>query len=103
MTEPSLLIFLKNNNKEKNSMTMDVIAEDERFAAMLLSRVGYYHLQEIRTLYTMVGSAQAVVAASDDIRQVLPDASPRLVQLLSHLSDHRQRVVDELAYVRRRV
>lgn len=41
---------------------MDVIAEDERFAAMLLSRVGYYHLQEIRTLYTMVGSAQAVVA-----------------------------------------
>ena len=80
-------------------MTMDVIAEDERFAAMLLSRVGYYHLQEIRTLYTMVGSAQAVVAASDDIRQVLPDASPRLVQLLSHLSDHRQRVADELAYV----
>ena len=78
---------------------MDVIAEDERFAAMLLSRVGYYHLQEIRTLYTMVGSAQAVVAASDDIRQVLPDASPRLVQLLSHLSDHRQRVADELAYV----
>ena len=76
---------------------MDVIAEDERFAAMLLSRVGYYHLQEIRTLYTMVGSAQAVVAASDDIRQVLPDASPRLVQLLSHLSDHRQRVADELA------
>lgn len=63
-------------------MTMDVIAENERFAAMLLSRVGYYHLQEIRTLYTMVGSAQAVVAASDDIRQVLPDASPRLVQLL---------------------
>lgn len=80
-------------------MTMDVIAEDERFAAMLLSRVGYYHLQEIRTLYTMVGSAQAVVAASDDIRQVLPDASSRLVQLLSHLSDHRQRVADELAYV----
>ena len=78
---------------------MDVIAEDERFAAMLLSRVGYYHLQEIRTLYTMVGSAQAVVAASDDIRQVLPDASPRLVQLLSHLSDHRRRVADELAYV----
>lgn len=78
---------------------MDVIAEDERFAAMLLSRVGYYHLQEIRTLYTMVGSAQAVVVASDDIRQVLPDASPRLVQLLSHLSDHRQRVADELAYV----
>ena len=48
MTEPSLLIFPKNNNKEKNSMTMDVIAENERFAAMLLSRVGYYHLQEIR-------------------------------------------------------
>ena len=56
-------------------MTMDVIAEDERFAAMLLSRVGYYHLQEIRTLYTMVGSAQAVVAASDDISPLGPPSA----------------------------
>ena len=48
MTEPSLLIFPKNNNKEKNSMTMDVIAEDERFAAMLLSRVVFFNFKEIR-------------------------------------------------------
>ena len=75
-------------------------AENERYAAMLLSRLGYYHLQEMQTLYRAAGSARAVVEAASDIRQLLPDASPRLVELLSRLPEHRKRVDGELEYVR---
>ena len=78
---------------------MTVAAESELYAAMLLSRVGYYHLQEVLHLYHTAGSARAVVAAASDIRQLVPDASPRLVELLARLPEHQQRVDSELEYI----
>lgn len=78
---------------------MTVAAESELYAAMLLSRVGYYHLQEMQQLYRKAGSARAVVAAADDIRQLQPDASPRLVELLARLPEYQTRVDSELEYI----
>lgn len=75
--------------------------ESELYAAMLLSRLGFYHLQEMQTLYRKAGSARAVVSAADDIRALMPDASPRLVELLSRLPEHRRRADGEMEYVQR--
>lgn len=80
---------------------MVVETENELYAAMLLSRLGYYHLQEMQVLYREAGSARAVVSAANDIRSLLPDASPRLIELLSRLPDHRRRVDDEMEYVQK--
>lgn len=76
-----------------------VEAESELFAAMLLSRVGFHHLRELQAIYRMAGSARAVVAHAGDIRAIVSDASPRLVELLSALPSYRRRAEEEMEYV----
>ena len=56
--------------------------ERETLCAMALAKLGYYNLAAIHHLYQIVGSAAEVVAHSKDIAEVMPDASPRLKEML---------------------
>ncbi len=72
---------------------------EERYNAMLLSLLGFYHLAEVRRLYDQLGSATAVIEHATAIREVVPEASDRLVKLLSNVDAHRARVEAELQYM----
>lgn len=76
-----------------------MMCAEERYNAMLLSLLGFYHLAEVRRLYDRLGSATAVIEHAADIRQVVPDATDRLVQLLAQVDHHRPRVEAELQYI----
>ena len=53
--------------------------EKETLAAMALARLGYYNLAAIHSLYQAAGSAAAVIEHRNNIRDLIPDASQRLV------------------------
>ena len=72
--------------------------EQEIIFTMALSRVGYFKLGELVRLYTTLGSARAVVEHRRDIRDVLPEASPKLATALLDIDDHMRRAEEELRW-----
>lgn len=60
----------------------------EIISMMALSHMGYYDSEEIKGLYQHVGSAKDIMDHRKDIRQLIPDASQRLVEKLSQADDH---------------
>lgn len=70
-------------------------SSDERCAMMTLSRLGYHHPVEIRELYRQAGSAEAVWTHRKDLRQIVPEASPKLSELLSNGERTMQRMAQE--------
>ena len=52
-----------------------------------LTRINYFHLTGMLQLYRRLGSATAVIEHRRNIRDVLPDASPKLVQSLQQLDE----------------
>lgn len=64
---------------------MTVSNDKETLCAMALARISFYKLSGILQLYRMAGSATAVVENYRNLRDILPDASPRLIEVLADL------------------
>ena len=65
---------------------------------MALTHISYFNLTSLRQLYEAVGSACEVVTHHNDIRDVMPDASPRLIESLRNIDEPMRRAEAELDY-----
>lgn len=63
-----------------------------------LTRINYFHLTGMLQLYRRLGSATAVIEHRRNIKDVLPDASPKLVQSLQQLDEPLHRAETELQW-----
>ena len=67
----------------------------ETIAMMALTRVGYYNLTGILDFYKHAGSATAIIDHRNDVREVIPDASPKLVERIRDCEAHIHRAEQE--------
>lgn len=71
----------------------------ETINAMVLERMNPFHLADVHILYHTLGSATAVMEHRADIRQVIPEATPRLVEALrADISALQRRAEEECRY-----
>lgn len=63
-----------------------------------LTRINYFSLAGMLELYRRLGSATAVIDHRDNIRDVLPDATQRLIDALKDVSEPLRRAEAELEY-----
>ena len=73
-----------NNNETRN--------------AIALTRVNYFNLAGLAPLYRQLGSATAVIEHRNDLREVLPDASPRLQEAMRNIETHLKVADAEMEY-----
>lgn len=59
--------------------------QQEIISAIALTRISFFSLAELLELFRRVGSAEEIVAHSQHIRDLLPDASDRLTQAFSDI------------------
>ena len=74
--------------------------EQEVFYAMALTRLTNFNFQQALELYKAVGSAQQIYEHRNEIGDVVPDASPRLIEALKDWSEAMKRAEFELAFMR---
>lgn len=74
------------------------MSNQEILNTLALTRISYFSLTGLRMLYDALGSATAVVEHRSDILDVVPDASPRLVNGLLNLDEAMKRAEAELEY-----
>lgn len=77
-----------------------MIQDQETIYAIALTRLSHCSIADTLHLYKCLGSATAVFEHRKDIRDVLPDASPRLANALSNIGDALQRAEIEYTYDR---
>lgn len=65
---------------------------------MILSRIGYYNLTGLHELYAQAGSATQIIEASGDIKQLIPEATPRLVKAFKNAESYRKWAESELQW-----
>ena len=61
--------------------------QQEIISAIALTRISYFSLAELLELFRRVGSAQEIVAHSQHIRDLLPEASDRLTQAFTDIGE----------------
>lgn len=76
--------------------------EKETLAAMALARAGFFHAAVLHTLWERLGSVAAIIDHRDDLHDIVPEASPRLVAMVRDAEAQRQRVEEELEFDRRK-
>ncbi len=72
--------------------------QQEILNTIVLTRLNYFSLAGMLELYRRAGSATAVMEYRHDIRQLLPDASPKLVEVLQNTDEAFRRAEVELEY-----
>lgn len=72
--------------------------DNETRNAIALTRVNYFNLAGLAQLYRQLGSATAVIAHRNDLREVLPDASPRLQEAMRNIEQHLKAADAEMEY-----
>lgn len=70
----------------------------ELINTIALTRINHFHLTGMVQLYRRLGSATAVIEHRHDIREVLPDASPKLVSSLKDVDQYLRRAEEELEW-----
>jgi len=73
----------------------------ETLNTLALTRINHFNLAGLLYLYRTMGSATAVVDHRDDIRDVVPDCSPRLLEGFRRLGEALKRAEAELDFCRR--
>lgn len=69
--------------------------EQETLNCMALTKLSYFSLVGLHELYERLGSATEIMENHRNIRDLLPDASPRLVDAFSDISDAMHRAEAE--------
>ncbi len=72
--------------------------EQEILNTIALTRLNYFNLAGLVQLYRHLGSATEVLQHRKDIRTVIPDVSPRLVEALKDIDQHLQMAEAEMEY-----
>ena len=70
--------------------------QQEIISAIALTRISYFSLAELLELFRRVGSAEEIVAHSQHIRDLLPDASERLTQAFTDIGQALRYAENEL-------
>lgn len=71
----------------------------EIFNTIALTQTNHFSLPGLLDLYRRLGSATAVMDHRNHIRDVIPDASPRLVATLQDMSSYMRRAETEMEYM----
>ncbi len=75
-----------------------MVDQQEILNTIVLTRLNYFSLAGMLELYRRAGSATTVMEYRQDIRQLLPDASPKLVEVLRTIDEAFKRAEVELEY-----
>jgi len=75
-----------------------MMSEKEILSILALMRINYFNLTGLRQLYEQLGSAEAIVENRNHIRDVIPDASQRLIDGLQHMDEAMKRAEVEYEY-----
>lgn len=70
----------------------------ETLYAIALTRISYFNTATCLQLYRKLGSATAIMENRDNIKDVISDASPRLINALSDVSEALHRAEAELEF-----
>ena len=73
----------------------------EIFNTIALTQTNHFSLPGLLDLYRRLGSATAVMEHRDNIRDVIPDASQRLIDTLKDMSAYMRRAEQEMEYISR--
>ena len=68
----------------------------ETLYAVALTRINHFNVATSLQLYRKLGSATTIMEHRHDIRAVLPDATPRLIEAFKDISDAMRRAEKEL-------
>lgn len=66
--------------------------------AIALTRVNYFNLAGLAQLYRKLGSATEVIAHRNNLKEVLPDASHRLLEAMHNIEQHLRVADAEMEY-----
>lgn len=72
--------------------------QQEILNTILLTRINYFSLAGMLELYRKVGSANLIIENKNNIRDILPDASDKLIQALKNTDEAKRRAEVELEY-----
>ncbi len=75
-----------------------VMDQQEILNTIVLTRLNYFSLAGMLDLYRKVGSATTILENKDNIQDILPDASPKLLAALANTDEARKRAEVELEY-----
>ena len=75
--------------------------QQEILNTIVLTRLNYYTLAGLLELYRKIGSATAILEHKNNIQDILPDVSPRLIEALKNTDEARRRAEVELEYDQR--
>ena len=75
--------------------------EQEIFYAMALTRLTNFNFQQALELYRAVGSATMIYEHRENIRDIIDDCSPRLVEALKDWSEAMKRAESELGFMQK--
>ena len=65
--------------------------QQEILNTIVLTRLNYFSLAGMLDLYRKVGSATTILENKDNIQDILPDASDKLVNAIQNCDDARKR------------
>ena len=69
--------------------------QQEIINTIILTRINYFNLTGMLELYRRCGSATEVMAHKNDIRDIIPNASPKLVEAFKNTDEARHRAETE--------
>ncbi len=75
--------------------------DSEAFYILSLSRLGYFHIAEMRLLLERAGSAKVLFEHKDDIRAILPECNTNIVNAFRHCDDAFKRAEAELEFTQK--
>ncbi len=75
-----------------------MVDQQEILNTIALTRINYFSIAGMLQLYRELGSASAVIENRNHIRDVIPDASDRLVEAMKNLDEPLRRAEVELKY-----
>ena len=75
-----------------------IMDQQEILNTILLTRLNYFSLAGMLELYRKVGSATLIIENKDNIKDILPDASVKLINALQNADEARKRAEVELEY-----
>ena len=75
-----------------------IMDQQEILNTILLTRLNYFSLAGMLELYRKVGSATLIIENKDNIKDILPDASDKLINALQNADEARNRAEVELEY-----